>query len=71
MKVSVSIPDEDVAFLDAYASRHGVASRSAALQEAVKLLRAAELMDDYASAWDEWDAEGGSVWGAALGDGLG
>ncbi len=31
MKVSVSLPDSDVDFLDTYASTQGLASRSAAL----------------------------------------
>lgn len=69
MKVSVSLPDDDVAFLDGYAARSGANSRSAALHEAVKLLRAAELESDYAEAWDEWVADSGAVWDAALADG--
>ena len=71
MKVSVSLPDDDVAFLDRYAESHGGASRSAALQEAVKLLRAAELEADYAGAWDEWVADGGEIWDDAAIDGIG
>ncbi|MDX2382178.1 MAG: ribbon-helix-helix domain-containing protein, partial [Acidimicrobiia bacterium] len=43
MKVSVSVPDEDIEFLDKYAKTHRVASRSAALQHAIRLLRASEL----------------------------
>ena len=43
MKVSVSLPDEDVDFLDAYASSQGFASRSAVVHKAVRLLRASEL----------------------------
>ncbi|MEM9518950.1 MAG: ribbon-helix-helix domain-containing protein [Actinomycetota bacterium] len=70
MKVSVSLPDDDVAFLDRYAETHGGTSRSAALHEAVKLLRAAELEADYADAWDEWVADGGAGWDAAASDGL-
>ena len=54
MKVSVSIPDEDVEFLDNYTKTHRVASRSAALQRAIRLLRAAELTDAYAAAFAEW-----------------
>ena len=32
MKLSVSLPDEDVEFLDRYAAEHGIGSRSAAVQ---------------------------------------
>lgn len=55
MKVSVSIPDEDVEFLDEYAQTHRIPSRSAALQRAIRLLRASELTDAYAAAFVEWD----------------
>ena len=40
MKVSVSLPDEDVDFLDTYADTQGFASRSAVVHKAVRLLRA-------------------------------
>ena len=43
MKVSVSLPDADVEYLDAYAQAQGLDSRSAAVQKAVRLLRASEL----------------------------
>ena len=58
MKVSVSLPGEDVQFLDAYAKEQGLESRSAALHRAVRLLRTAELGGTYEAAWDEWKAEG-------------
>lgn len=54
MKVSVSVPDADIEFLDNYAKTHQVASRSAALQRAIRLLRATELSDSYAAAFVEW-----------------
>lgn len=54
MKVSVSIPDEDVEFLDNYVETHQIASRSAALHRAIRLLRASELGAAYAAAFDEW-----------------
>ena len=55
MKVSVSIPEDDLSFIDQYASAHDVESRSAVVQRAVALLRASELGQDYAEAWAEWD----------------
>lgn len=71
MKVSVSLPGDDVDFLDAYAKEQGLESRSAALHRAVRLLRAGELGAPYAAAWDEW-ATGGEadVWEPATRDGL-
>ena len=71
MKVSVSIPEGDVAFLDDYAKSHSLASRSAALQRAIRLLRASELSRHYAAAFAEWagDADN-SMWDAAAADGL-
>ena len=71
MKVSVSLPGEDVRFLDAYAKEQGLESRSAALHRAVRLLRSAELGGTYEAAWDEWKADGaGELWESTTGDGL-
>ena len=71
MKVSVSLPGEDVQFLDEYAREQGLESRSAALLRAVRLLRVAELAASYESAWDEF-AEGGdaALWESTTDDGL-
>ena len=72
MKLSVSLPDEDVEFLDSYADSQGIASRSAVLHKAVRLLRAAELGPAYEDAWAAWDASGeADVWDATAPDGLG
>jgi antitoxin MazE9 len=71
MKVSVSLPSDDVHFLDEYARAEGLESRSAALHRAVRLLRTAELGGTYEAAWDEWAAqEDGSLWESTAGDGL-
>ena len=71
MKLSVSLPDDDVRFLDDYASRAGMASRSAALHRAVRLLRAAELGPASDKAWTDW-GDGGEdeAWEPTVGDGL-
>lgn len=70
MKVSVSLPDDDVRFLDAFAQEQGLDSRSAALQRAVRLLRTAELGPAYAEAWDEWASSGDADrWDVTAGDG--
>ena len=52
MKVSVSLPGEDVEFLDAYAKEQRLDSRSAALHRAIRLLRTAEIASAYEAAWD-------------------
>ena len=71
MKLSVSLPDEDVEFLDAYAAEQGFPSRSAVVHRAVRLLRASELGAAYEDAWDEWEAAGeADAWEATTADGL-
>ena len=55
MKISVSLSEDDVAALDKYAELAGLRSRSAAIQRAIHLLGDAELENDYAAAWEEWD----------------
>jgi Arc/MetJ-type ribon-helix-helix transcriptional regulator len=70
MKLSVSLPEEDVAFLNAYAKAHAL-SRSAAIHHAIRELRFGELSDDYGQAWAEWAAnDDADRWDAASGDGL-
>ncbi len=70
MKVSVSLPEEDVEFLDSYAERGGYASRSAVLHKAVRLLRASELGAAYEDAWAMWEAgDDSSLWDATTADG--
>jgi Arc/MetJ-type ribon-helix-helix transcriptional regulator len=56
MKVSVSLPEEEVAYLDAYAKEHGMDSRSAVVHKAVGALRASELTTAYEDAWTSWAA---------------
>jgi Arc/MetJ-type ribon-helix-helix transcriptional regulator len=71
MKLSVSLPAEDVDFLDAYAAAQGIDSRSAVVQRAVRLLRDSELAVAYADAWEEWEASGAADdWDRVVGDGL-
>ena len=71
MKLSVSLSQDDVAVLDEYARTAGLPSRSAALQHAVRLLRHADLEDEYAAAWDEWESSGArEAWEDTTGDGV-
>ena len=72
MKVSVSLPSDDIRFLDDYAEEQGLDSRSAALHRAIRLLRTAELGAVYEAAWKEWSTEGeGDPWDSTSADGLG
>jgi Arc/MetJ-type ribon-helix-helix transcriptional regulator len=71
MKVSVSLPGGDVAFLDEYASIHQYSSRSAVVHQAIQALRLGELREAYGDSWAEWDASGEAVvWDEAAGDGI-
>jgi Arc/MetJ-type ribon-helix-helix transcriptional regulator len=70
MKLSVSLPDRDVEFVDRYIADYGEASRSAVLQRALRLLRERELGDAYEAAWDQWADDGGELWESAAGDGI-
>ncbi len=71
MKLSVSLPEEDVAVLDAYVREHALTSRSAALQKAVRMLKHPRLEQDYAEAWREWEGSGDQArWDTTVGDGL-
>lgn len=70
MKLSVSLPDEDVAILDEFARSAGLPSRSAALQHAVRMLRLPDLERDYEDAWREWEAAGDqAAWSVTAVDG--
>jgi len=71
MKLSVSLPDEDVKFLDNYAEQLGIESRSAVVHRAVRLLQASELGPAYEAAWEEWAAGDADAWESAVADGLG
>jgi Arc/MetJ-type ribon-helix-helix transcriptional regulator len=71
MKLSVSLPDADVEFLDDYVASSGVLTRSAALQRAVRLLRATSLGPSYEAAWLEWGAQDDAdAWDVSTDDGL-
>ncbi|MFG1605910.1 hypothetical protein [Actinoplanes sp. NPDC049265] len=66
MKISVSLPEEDVRFLDEQGE-----NRSATLHEAVALLRERQLADQYAEAFSAWaDSSDAELWDAATPDGL-
>jgi len=71
MKLSISLPDKDVAFIDRYIAKHSERSRSAVIQKALDILLTEQLVEDYAEAFREWKESGEEeVWDAAAGDGL-
>lgn len=66
-KLSISLPDDDVAFLDEL----DAGSRSAAIHAAIEVARSMSLVDDYTAAYDEWVESGDAeLWEAVVGDGL-
>jgi metal-responsive CopG/Arc/MetJ family transcriptional regulator len=71
VKLSVSLPDDDVALIDEYARTSGLQGRSAVIQRALRLLRQADLERDYASAWEEWETSGDeAAWSVVVADGV-
>ena len=71
MKISISLPDDDVLFLDEYVETQGYPSRSAVLHAAVRILRSAKLGGAYADAWAQWEDSGeADVWDRTSSDGL-
>ncbi len=70
MKLSISLPSEEVGFVDAYARSQGIKSRSGVIQAALRLLRTSQLADDYASAWTEWSEEDARNWDTTADDGI-
>ncbi|MEI6664465.1 MAG: ribbon-helix-helix domain-containing protein [Actinomycetes bacterium] len=67
----MSLPDEDVKFLDEYAEQLGIESRSAVVHRAVRLLQASEMGAAYQAAWEEWAAGDADSWEPTVADGLG
>ncbi len=71
MKLRVNLSESDVAFLDGYIHSHGLASRSAAVQKAIRMMRCAELTDAYVAAFNEWtDSDDAGLWNTVAVDGL-
>ncbi len=71
MKLSVSLPEEDVVLLDEHVRKSGLRSRSAAVHQAIGLLRQSGLDAAYADAWSEWESSGErEVWEITATDGL-
>ncbi|MFZ2526303.1 MAG: ribbon-helix-helix domain-containing protein [Rhodococcus sp. (in: high G+C Gram-positive bacteria)] len=56
-RFTISLPDEDARFLDAYVRERGLGSRSAGIRAAIRMLGAAGLERDYAMAFGDGDTE--------------
>lgn len=66
-KLSISLPDEDVAYLDSMAAP----SRSAAVHDAIERHRRDALETEYAAAFAEWQADPArQAWDSHSADGL-
>lgn len=65
-KLSVSLPEPLVEFVEKYRKRRGLKSRSQVFEEAVKLLRSRELE----AAYREVDASHDEAWETTASDGL-
>ena len=70
MKLSVSIPADELVFIDSYAEEHNIGSRSGVIQRALALLRTNDLDEEYAAAWAEWATSDAPAWDSALADGI-
>lgn len=71
MKVSVSLDQRDVEYLDSLTKSGAYASRSAALAAAVQRLRYGDLVSQYMEADREWDeSEDAVLWSNTDADGL-
>lgn len=66
-KVSVSLPQDLLRFVERYQKRAKKRSRSEVFEDALKLLRAKSLEAEYADAAAEFDA---AEWEGTAGDGL-
>jgi Arc/MetJ-type ribon-helix-helix transcriptional regulator len=70
VRLSISLPDGDVAALDEYARASGL-DRSAVIRRALRLLLRPQLEQHYAAAWEEWKVSGEeAAWEGTAADGL-
>jgi Arc/MetJ-type ribon-helix-helix transcriptional regulator len=66
LKISVSLPAEDLEFLDTFRRTNGFHSRSAVVHIAIFMLQGAHLASSYEAAWAEWkDSPESAAWAAA------
>lgn len=71
MELTISLPFEDVEFIDKYAAVNSVPGRSGVLQRALRMLKEAELEKQYEAAMDEWFHTGeNDLWDGVAADGF-
>lgn len=68
-KLSVSIEQQLLAFLEGYQKEYRLKTKSEVISQALRLLRERELESQYAEAMKEWEEEA-ELWEAVTGDGL-
>ncbi len=70
-KLSISVDRNWIQFIDNYRKTHHVRSKSEVIEQALKLLKHAELREQYKDAYQEWfNSSEESVWDAVSGDGI-
>ena len=70
MKLSISLPEKDVAYIDRHLADHDEPSRSAVIRKAIERLRDEELREAYGELCKEWGTEDDLLWETTVGDGL-
>lgn len=71
MKISISVEEKDLTFLDKHANDHSLGNRSAAMRRAIDALRKEELAWQYEQAFTEWEgSEDQKFWDRFSGDGI-
>lgn len=71
MKLSVSVTAKDVELLDEFVEQERLASRSAGVQRAIRMLGTRELEREYDDAFAEWDASADKAfWDQSSGAGI-
>lgn len=70
-KMSVSVDEELVRFVERYQTAHEVRTKSEVVERALQLLRDEELIQQYMEAFKEWrESDDVALWDATLADGL-
>jgi putative addiction module CopG family antidote len=71
MKVSISLSDDDLAFIDEQTAAGIYASRSAAMAAGIRRLRELASLPQYLEDFLEWENSGeAALWETAVADGL-
>jgi Arc/MetJ-type ribon-helix-helix transcriptional regulator len=71
MKISVSLPDEDIRWLDEQVLDRHHESRSAAVHQAIVRLRERDRVEEYRRAWQDSADDDEALWDVTVSDGIG